>query len=146
MQITDIRIRLTPNEGQRLKAYCTLTFDNEFVVKDVKIIDGNSGLFVAMPSRKLSDHCGRCGTANHLLAHFCSECGTKLAENRVLRDPQGKPKLNIDIAHPIDSACRARFEERIIEAYNKEFQATGATDYAAGSQDDRAAESESPEQ
>jgi stage V sporulation protein G len=46
--------------------------------------------------------------------------GAKLGENRILRDEAGKPKLNIDIAHPIDSQCRQRFEHAIIDAFNKE--------------------------
>lgn len=122
MQITEIRVRLVPDNGQRLKSYCTVTLDSEFVVRDLKIIEGNNGLFVAMPSRKLSDRCNKCGTKNHLRARFCNECGVKLAENRILRDEQGKPKLNIDIAHPIDSACRQRFEHDVLEAFEKEMQ------------------------
>src|SRR5512133_187455 len=104
MQITEIRVRLVPDNGQRLKAYCTITLDSEFVVRDLKIIEGNNGLFVAMPSRKLADRCNKCGAKNHLRARFCNECGAKLAENRILRDEAGKPKLNIDIAHPIASS------------------------------------------
>jgi stage V sporulation protein G len=53
MKITDIRIRKVSGEG-KLKAYVTVTFDDCFVVHNVKIIDGKSGAFVAMPSRKTS--------------------------------------------------------------------------------------------
>lgn len=53
MQITEIRIRKVEAEG-KLKAYVTLTFDNCFVVHNVKIIEGKTGLFIAMPSRKTS--------------------------------------------------------------------------------------------
>jgi stage V sporulation protein G len=51
MQITDIRIRRVASEG-KLKAYVTVTFDDAFVVHNVKIIEGKSGVFIAMPSRK----------------------------------------------------------------------------------------------
>ena len=51
MQITEIRIRKVAAEG-KLKAYVTVTFDNCFVVHNVKIIEGKTGLFIAMPSRK----------------------------------------------------------------------------------------------
>jgi stage V sporulation protein G len=51
MQITDIRIRRVTSEG-KLKAYVTVTFDNCFVVHNVKIIEGKTGTFIAMPSRK----------------------------------------------------------------------------------------------
>lgn len=51
MQITDIRIRRVVSEG-KLKAYVTVTFDDCFVVHNVKVIEGKSGVFIAMPSRK----------------------------------------------------------------------------------------------
>jgi stage V sporulation protein G len=51
MQITDIRIRKASGEG-KLKAYVTITFDDCFVVHNVKVIEGKDGLFIAMPSRK----------------------------------------------------------------------------------------------
>ena len=54
MQITELRIRKVEDEG-KLRAYVTVTFDNCFVVHNVKIIEGKSGLFIAMPSRKTQD-------------------------------------------------------------------------------------------
>jgi stage V sporulation protein G len=51
MEITDIRVRKVTGEG-KLKAYVTVTFDDCFVVHNVKIIEGKSGVFIAMPSRK----------------------------------------------------------------------------------------------
>ncbi len=54
MQITDIRIRRIPKEG-KMKAVVSITFDNAFVVHDIKIIEGEKGLFIAMPSRKAAD-------------------------------------------------------------------------------------------
>ena len=61
MKITEIRIKLMDEPGERLKAFCSITFDDSFVVRDLKIIDGAGGLFVAMPSRKLADRCPKCG-------------------------------------------------------------------------------------
>ena len=54
MQITDVRVRKINKEG-KMKAVVSVTFDNEFVVHDIKVIDGDKGLFVAMPSKKASD-------------------------------------------------------------------------------------------
>ena len=54
MQITDIRIRKIAKEG-KMKAVVSVTFDNAFVVHDIKVIDGEKGLFIAMPSRKAAD-------------------------------------------------------------------------------------------
>lgn len=54
MQITDVRIRKVNSEG-KMKAVVSVTFDNEFVVHDIKVIEGQEGLFIAMPSRKTPD-------------------------------------------------------------------------------------------
>ena len=54
MQITDVRIRKIATDG-KMKAIVSVTFDNEFVVHDIKIIEGQNGLFIAMPSRKTPD-------------------------------------------------------------------------------------------
>ena len=51
MQITDVRIRKVAKEG-KMKAVVSITIDNEFVVHDIKVIEGEKGLFIAMPSRK----------------------------------------------------------------------------------------------
>ena len=54
MNITDVRIRKVEKEG-KMKAVVSITIDDEFVVHDIKVIDGEKGLFIAMPSRKASD-------------------------------------------------------------------------------------------
>ncbi len=54
MQITDVRIRKISNDG-KMKAIVSVTFENEFVVHDIKVIEGQNGLFIAMPSRKTPD-------------------------------------------------------------------------------------------
>ena len=54
MQITDVRIRKVEKEG-KMKAVVSITIDEEFVVHDIKIIEGENGLFIAMPSRKAAD-------------------------------------------------------------------------------------------
>lgn len=55
MNITDLRIRLIAKPDGKLKAVASITIDDAFVVHDIKIIEGNDGLFVAMPSRKTAD-------------------------------------------------------------------------------------------
>lgn len=54
MNITDVRIRQIANDG-KLRAVVSVTFDDEFVVHDIKIIDGQNGLFIAMPSKKMGE-------------------------------------------------------------------------------------------
>ncbi len=120
MEITEVRIKLINNKDERLKAFCSVTFDNEFVVRDIKIIEGAKGIFVAMPSRKMSDHCEKCGGKNHLRARFCNNCGTALVENRARKDAQGRMKLHADIAHPINADCRRKIQEKVTAAFKEE--------------------------
>ena len=122
MEISEVRVKMVANQDDRLKAFCSMTLDNEFVIRDVKIIEGTGGLFVAMPSRKMSDHCNKCGGKNHLRAKFCSNCGAKLAENRIKPDAHGRMKLHADIAHPINAQCRKNIQETILNAFNKELE------------------------
>ena len=78
MQITDVRVRKVAKEG-KLKAVVSITMDEEFVVHDIKVIEGEKGLFIAMPSKKALD-----------------------GEYR-------------DIAHPINSGTREKYEEALTE-------------------------------
>lgn len=123
MDITEIRIKLL-NQRQafedRLRAFCTVTFDNSFVVRDLKIIEGQSGFFVAMPSRKLTARCPRCGAKNHLRARHCNECGAHLRPRPVTEE--NRLRFHADIAHPINADTRNRIESRILEAYKGEIE------------------------
>src|SRR4051794_28627498 len=107
-------------ENERLQAFCSVTFDDAFVVRDLKIIEGTKGSFVAMPSRKLTDRCNHCGCKNHLRSRFCNQCGGKLDEDRATRDADGRVKLHADIAHPINSACREVIQSAVLRAYQME--------------------------
>jgi len=120
VEITEVRVKLMEEAGERLQAFCSITFDDAFVVRDLKIIEGTKGSFVAMPSRKLTDRCPQCGSKNHLRARFCNQCGAKLDEDRALRDADGRAKLHADIAHPINSACREVIQGAVIRAYQEE--------------------------
>lgn len=55
MEITEVRVYPVKKPDEKLKAFATLTFDDCFVVRDLKVINGNNGLFIAMPSRRRSD-------------------------------------------------------------------------------------------
>jgi stage V sporulation protein G len=121
--ITEVRIKLMDdgnNDNERLQAFCSVTFDDAFVVRDLKIIEGTKGSFVAMPSRKLTDRCNGCGCKNHLRSRYCNQCGGKLDENRATRDADGRAKLHADIAHPINSACREVIQSAVLKAYQEE--------------------------
>ena len=146
MQLTEIRINLcgVPSarpatgrmpQGGRLKAFCSLTFDDTFVIRDVKLIDGNDGLFLAMPSRKLMDHCPACNDKNHLRARYCNQCGQRLDEDRHLRYRSGngpsRLKLHADIAHPINARTRQDIERRVFSAYHQELDRSRQPGYVA---------------
>ena len=130
MEITETRIKLINNKDDRLKAFCSMTMDNEFVVRDIKIIEGTNGYFVAMPSRKMSDHCDKCGGKNHLRAKYCNNCGTALKENRARKDIKGRMKLHADIAHPINAECRQRMQEKAVAAFTEELEKSKQPGYS----------------
>ena len=119
MQISEIRIKLMEGSEDRLRAFCSITIEESFVIRDLKIIDGTSGSFVAMPSRKLTGHCPRCNGKNHLRAHYCNQCGNKLSSDgrASLDNPQ---KLYADIAHPITTQCREELQTAIINEFEAE--------------------------
>jgi len=129
MEITEVRVKLVKNADDRLKAFCSMTLDNEFVVRDIKIIEGEKGYFVAMPSRKMSDHCGKCGHKNHLRARFCNNCGVALPESRAKKNPQGRMKLHADIAHPINIECRQSIQQKIVTAFEEELKKSAMPGY-----------------
>jgi len=129
MEVTEVKTKLVTVGQERLRAFCTVTFDDEFVVRDLKVVQGTSGPFVAMPSRKLTDRCTKCGEKNHLRAKFCNECGTTLSDNRAPKDNAGRSKLHADIAHPINSRCRERIQKAVIEAYQHELDRSQSPDY-----------------
>ena len=122
MQISEVRVKLIENKDDRLKAFCSVTMDNEFVVRDIKIIEGTNGHFVAMPSRKMSDHCEKCGGKNHLRARFCNNCGAQLPDDRAKKDMKGRMKLHADIAHPINAECRKKIQDKVVAAFHEELE------------------------
>ena len=130
MEITEVRIKLMEDSDDRLQAFCSITFDDAFVVRDLKIIDGSNGPFVAMPSRKLTSHCSHCGYKNHLRAAHCNQCGGKLKDDRAARDPEGRAKLYADIAHPINSQCREMIQNRVIAEFKTELERAKQPGYA----------------
>jgi stage V sporulation protein G len=131
VEITEVRIKLMEDPGERLKAFCSITFDNCFVVRDLKIIDGSNGPFVAMPSRKLTAHCARCGMKNHLRAQYCNQCGAQLSQDRMPLDADGRAKLYADIAHPINSYCREMIQDHVISEFFDEIERSKQPGYVS---------------
>ncbi|MBC8351991.1 MAG: septation protein SpoVG family protein [Planctomycetes bacterium] len=136
MEITEVRIKLTEDSDDRLQAFCSITFDDAFVVRDLKIIEGTNGPFVAMPSRKLTVHCNNCRSKNHIRANYCNQCGSKMSADRSVRDHEGRAKLYADIAHPINSVCREMIQNRVVEEYRQERELAQRPDYVSRYEDD----------
>jgi len=135
VQITEIRIKLMEDSEDRLRAFCSITIDNSFVIRDLKIIDGSSGPFVAMPSRKLTGHCQRCNHKNHLRASYCNHCGVKIQSDgdSGYDSPQ---KLYADVAHPINSDCREMIQNAVIEEFKAELSRCEQPGYRSRYDDD----------
>lgn len=148
MEISEIRIKLLENQRDKLRAFASLTVDRCIVVRDIKVIEGPGGLFVAMPSRKLMDRCFDCGGKNHLRARYCNDCGARLEEERGESDVRGRPRLYADIAHPIHQAARDFVQGSILSAYRTEIERSKQEGYVAQSFEDldyQAYEEEWPE-
>ena len=120
MEITEIRVFLKEGQDKKLKAYTTVTFDNEFVVRNIKVIQGSSGLFIAMPSRKLKTSCPKCNFKNEVGGKFCGQCGTGFSTQA--RDDEGRDAKaeHRDIAHPVTQKFREYLQNKILGAYQAE--------------------------
>jgi stage V sporulation protein G len=130
VNITEVRIKLLPTRKafeDRLRAFCTVTFDSAFVIRDLKIIEGQNGFFVAMPSRKLTARCSRCSSKNHLRARYCNDCGAHL-KPKPLTD-QNRLRFHADIAHPINAEMRKGLERAILAEYEDELERSKSPDY-----------------
>lgn len=140
MTITEVNVRLAPtdSQNQRLVAFATIILDFEFIVRDLKIINGVRGLLVTMPSRYVYDHCPQCRDKNRVNAPFCNWCGVALAQNRdrairctkcgldnsaKLLECQCGESLHVgthaDVAHPINRICRQRIVDAVLGEYHK---------------------------
>lgn len=124
MKITEVRIFIKEDPKNKLRAFVTITFDNAFVVRDVKVIEGSKGLFVAMPSRKLKDPCPKCSHRNERGSHFCNQCGANIegVTARTLHhaESEDKDSEHKDIAHPISLECREYIQKTVLEAFDRE--------------------------
>ena len=106
MEITEVRVKLMDEPGERLQAFCSITFDDAFVVRDLKIIGGATGPFVAMPSRKLT------GTARSAAARIISVPPFAItvapAERTIDRQGRGRPRQALCRHRPSDQLTLPR--------------------------------------
>ena len=131
MEITEVRIKLVEKTTERLMAFFSITIDGAFVIRDLKLIGGPHGLFVAMPSRKLCIHCRKCSSKNPLKAAFCNSCGNKMMRQHLPRDDDGRVRLYADIAHPINAECREFIQDSVLAEYEAELIRAQEPGYAS---------------
>ena len=125
MEITDVRIFLKESSSNaKLKAYATITLDHSFVVRNIKVIEGGKGLFVAMPSERAKSPCPKCGFRNTVNSRFCNQCAAPLPQGGFKSASAGEEgqgsqgaSEHRDIAHPITVECREYIQKKILEAY-----------------------------
>ncbi len=98
MEITNVGIFLKNTEGT-LKAYAAVTFDDEFVVKNIKITETEKGLAMSMPRRRINSQ-----------------------EKNVENTPEARRKLYTDVAHPINAKMREKIEKAVFDKYNEEIK------------------------
>ena len=123
MDISEVRVFLKDSPDKKLKAYATVTFDNAFVVRNIKVIQGTSGVFIAMPSRKVKQPCPKCNFKNELRSKYCNQCGGQLPIQvrpitpEPINNSQSEHK---DIAHPITQAFRELLQKKVLDAFEEE--------------------------
>jgi stage V sporulation protein G len=124
MEITEVRVFAKDSPDKKLKAYVTVTFDNAFVVRNIKIIEGTKGLFIAMPSRKIKQPCPKCNFKNESRSKYCNQCGGQLPFVPAPVNPaEAGPGVSLDqkdIAHPITQSFREYLQKSILEAFAQE--------------------------
>ncbi|NQT90577.1 MAG: septation protein SpoVG family protein [Candidatus Omnitrophica bacterium] len=129
MEITEVRVFTRESADKKLRAFATITFDDSFVVRNIKIIEGNKGLFVAMPSRKMKESCPKCSFKNAIRSKFCNQCGSAMppsAPPAPVEDKTQRQSEHRDIAHPITAECREMIQKKVLEAYEAESNAPSA--------------------
>ena len=123
MEITEVRIALKDSPDKKLKAYTAVTFDNVFVVRNIKVIEGSTGLFIAMPSRRVKHPCPKCSSKNELRSKYCNQCAAALpveASAQSMQEVGNSQAEHKDIAHPITQAFREHLQKKVLEAYEQE--------------------------
>lgn len=101
-----------------LRAYCTAvvgTHLRSVVIRDLKVVEGRRGLFLAFPARVLALRCPSCAGKIQVGSRYCMWCGVPQPP-----EPEGMERRHTDVIHPINQATRNWFQETVLEAWEKE--------------------------
>ncbi|HPP66735.1 MAG TPA: septation protein SpoVG family protein [bacterium] len=119
MEITETRISPINKPNSRLRGYASVTFDNSFVIREIRIIEGKNGLFIAMPSRKMQRPCPKCNFKNPVTNKFCGQCGSEIKISEQKNSSPGSQQHK-DLAHPINTQFRDYLQKKVLEAYDQQ--------------------------
>ena len=118
LNISDVRVNLAcGTDSEKLKAYCSITIDECFMVRGIKLIDGSKGMFIAMPSRKTQFACRACKHKNPISNNFCGKCGSKIGAPRGSGVVETTKMDRVDIAHPLNAECRQQILDELLDAF-----------------------------
>lgn len=117
LQITRVQIVLASPAEHPLCGYCSVTINESLVIHDLRILRRGDRLFVAMPSRKRTSPCPKCGFKNPLQSRYCTSCGSGLADRGSGRS--AAERIHVDIAHPVNQSFREQLERAVIEEYRR---------------------------
>lgn len=112
MEVTQVNVKLINDVHNRFLGYAKITLDDVLVIHDIKIIAGNGGIFIGMPTHKTMSKCPECTHKNHIRSNYCNDCGSPLSKPNL-----GDIKYYHDIAHPISSSFRDYMEDCILYEY-----------------------------
>lgn len=132
MFISEVKIKLARGgDRDTLRAFCRIVINGEFAISDLKVIQSPSGLFVAMPSKRVTVRCRQCGEKVPVKVRFCWRCGIEepVLETDIQIDERGRQKLHTDIAHPIRRECREAITRAVVAAYEAEVELAALPGY-----------------
>ena len=121
-EITGVKMDLCNDPASKLLAYADIELDNCLVIHGLRIINNSGELYVAMPSRRITDHCFRCRGKNARVARWCNWCGADMGTHDNEQEMPGR--LFFDVVHPINSDCRSRICGAVLAAYKREVDAS----------------------
>lgn len=121
MEITKVRVQLPDRRStsQIVKAYCSIEFDDCLAVHELRLLEVDNRLFVAMPSRESRINCQKCGDKNNVSHRYCSSCGADMAPQKSHLKPNFLRTRHRDVVHPFTKEMRTEIESRVLEEYHR---------------------------
>jgi DNA-binding cell septation regulator SpoVG len=116
MKITEIQVTLTSEKIQErdgVLAFVRLVFESSLAIRDIKVMERDSFIYLGMPSRKVTEPCLNCGRKAAVTDVYCHYCGKRRTPT-----PKEDKKIYVDTAYPINQEFRLYLEEQVMNSYN----------------------------